>query len=96
MTGNGTIAPNGAIHFTMLGRLNAGNAANVVTDVVSRATGVGLPSNGAIPFLIEGTTANPVFVPDVSATVRSFANAPGLNPATTATGLLEDLLGKKK
>jgi len=99
MTGHGTVAPSGAIHFVMLGRMNAGNAANVVGDVMSRATGFGLPaSSNAIPFRIEGTTANPVFVPDVGATVRSFANAPGLNlnPATGTTGLIEDLLGRTR
>jgi len=99
MTGHGTVAPSGAIHFVMLGRMNAGNAANVVGDVMSRATGFGLPSSSnAIPFRIEGTTANPVFVPDVGATVRSFANAPGLNlnPATGTAGLLEDLLGRTR
>jgi AsmA protein len=98
MTGHGVIAPTGAIHFVMLGRMNAGNAANVAGDVVSRATGFGLPSSNGIPFRIEGTTANPVFVPDVGATVRSFANAPGLNlnPATGTAGLLDELLGRRK
>jgi AsmA protein len=94
MTGSGTIAPSGVIHFAMLGRLSASNAGNIVNDIMSRATGIGLPGSNATRFRIEGTLTNPVFVPEVPAPVPSFAKPSGVFKSTT--GLLEKLLGGKR
>jgi AsmA protein len=90
LTGNGTIAPKGAMHFTMVAKVNSANA---VVGTASRVTSLGHPENGT-PFLIEGTTTNPVFRPDVSTAVRSLVDTPDGVKATT--GLLGGLLGKKK
>jgi AsmA protein len=90
LTGSGTIAPNGALDFTMLAKLtNSSTAARGV----SRYASLGNPENG-IPFRIGGTTANPVFVPDVSGAVASVVKSPA--SATAAAGLLGGLFSKKK
>jgi hypothetical protein len=78
------------MHFTMLAKMNN---ANVAAGTVARVSSLGHPENGT-PFLIEGTTAKPVFMPDVSTAVRNLITTPGV--ATAANGLLGRLLGKKK
>lgn len=95
MNGQGTIAATGALHFTMLAK---GNASNAVAGAVSRVASLGHPENG-VPFRVEGTTANPVFIPDVSTAVRGLVNSnlaktPGAVASTS--GVLRGLLDKKK
>ena len=90
LTGNGTIAPNGALDFTMLAKLN--NSSTVARGV-SRYASLGQPDNG-IPFRIAGTTANPVFVPDVSGVVANVVKNPA--SATAAAGFLGGLFSTKR
>jgi len=95
MTGNGTISPDGALNFKMLANLHGGVAGGL-TKVAGSRTG----QNG-IAFAIEGTTANPKFVPEVSGiatglakgAVGNLANAP-----TSGVGVAKGLGGlvKKK
>jgi AsmA protein len=89
LTGNGTIAPRGAMNFKMVAKLNNSNA---VAGAVSRVASLGHPENGT-PFRIEGTTSNPVFAPDVSAAIGNLVNQP--NAAKATSGFLQGLLGKK-
>src|SRR5205823_2784218 len=58
MKGDGTVAPNGALHFRMLAKL-----AHAGGDV-ARVASFGRPENG-IAFRIEGPLAKPPFVPEV-------------------------------
>lgn len=59
--------------------------------------------SGGIPFKIQGTTSNPIFIPDVAAMAGSLAKG-GLGAAAlggkstggAAAGVLGGLLGKKK
>jgi AsmA protein len=90
LTGHGTIAPNGALDFTMLAKLTN---SSTVARAASRYASLGQPENG-IPFRIAGTTANPVFMPDVSGAVANIVKNPA--SATAAAGFLGGLIGKKK
>jgi AsmA protein len=90
LTGNGTIAPNGTLDFKMLAKLNNSSTA---ARGVSRYASLGQPENG-IPFRIAGTTANPVFMPDVSGAVDNIVKNPA--SATAAAKFVGGLLGKKK
>ena len=91
LTGSGTIAPKGNLDFKMLAKLTG------AVGEASRLASISLPANG-IPFLIGGTTANPIFVPDVTRAVadaiRGYANDP--ESARKAAGALSGLFGGKK
>jgi len=70
LTGEGTISPQGALDFPMLAKLRAGAIASPVSSsAVNRVLSYG-QTNG-VPFRIQGTTKNPVFVPDVGRAVQS-------------------------
>ncbi len=87
LTGNGVISPNNALDFKM--SLKLANGATSVAGGLAALAGQG---NG-LPFLIGGTTANPVFRPAVGAALKnSFnpANPKGLGDA------LGGLFGNKK
>jgi AsmA protein len=92
LTGSGTIAPKGNLDFTMLAKLTGSGAAHV-----SRVASLGQPASG-IPFRIQGTTANPIFVPDVSHAVSNAVSGLVKNPeaAKKAAGDLGSLFGRKK
>jgi AsmA protein len=66
ITGNGTVAANQMLDFKMIAHLSSSNSA------IGKLAGVGLFGGGqkgnatAIPFKIQGTTSNPVFIPDVA------------------------------
>jgi AsmA protein len=88
ITGNGTIGANNGLNFKMLAKLNNGGG---VMGGLSQLTTLG-QSKGQLPFLIQGTTANPVFVPDV-------ANAMGQTITAPAKGIGDvfgGLFGQKK
>jgi hypothetical protein len=61
-------------------------------------TGRSLSKNARIPFLIQGTTSDPKFVPDVGGIVESeLGNALGNTPQTKGLGdVLGGFLGGKK
>jgi AsmA protein len=51
----------------LLGTLTGGRAASKMTGAVGQITGAtGQHKNERIPFLVEGTTSNPQFIPDLS------------------------------
>jgi AsmA protein len=98
VAGAGTISPSGALNFAMVANLSGG----AVTGLTQIA-GLGNKGTGGIPFLIQGTTSNPAFMPDVKGIVgnqlKSFlqGNQPGNqgnqnSPIDAITGLF----GKKK
>jgi AsmA protein len=71
LTGDGTISPKGAMNFTMLAKLSSG-AMGTATGAVARAVSFGQTSG--VPFLIQGTTSNPSFSPDIGRAVKNVAN----------------------
>jgi AsmA protein len=94
LTGAGTISPANALDFKMRAKLHTGNLMNIVSP----------SGQTAVPFSIEGTSAEPRFVPDVKGIVGGIAAgmaAERLKPLTDtdigkqATGIL-DLFKKKK
>jgi AsmA protein len=89
LTGDGTIAPKGNLDFKMLAKLTGSGAASEVSRIAS----LGQPANG-IPFHIQGTTANPIFVPDVGRAVSNLAKDPAA--AKKAVSALGGLFGRKK
>jgi AsmA protein len=94
LTGAGTVGANSALNFRMLAKLTGGGG---VMGKLAALNTLAQSKNG-IPFLIQGTTSNPVFVPDVAGAVGRNLGAPGQNLTSPngAGGLLEGLFGKKK
>ncbi len=88
VTGDGTIGSNSALNFKMLARLSGGGGA---LGGLSTLSSLG-QSKGALPFFIQGTTSNPIFVPDVAAAVTQTVTA----PVEGIGGVLGGLFGKKK
>jgi AsmA protein len=88
ITGNGTIGANNGLNFKMLAKLNNGGG---VMGGLSQLTTLG-QSKGQLPFLIQGTTANPVFVPDVANAMGQTITA----PAKGIGGVFGGLFGQKK
>jgi AsmA protein len=90
ITGAGVMGSNSSLNFKMLMK-PAGAMAQM-------AGGLGaLAGNKGIPFLIEGTTANPIFRPALGSTIKSLI--PGTNDSGNQGGLggvLGGLFGKKK
>jgi AsmA protein len=95
VAGAGTVSPSGALNFSMAANLSGG----AVTGL-SQIAGLGGKGTGTIPFLIQGTTSNPTFMPDVKGMVGGQlkgllqGNQPAdqNNPLDAITGLF----GKKK
>jgi AsmA protein len=67
ITGVGTVSPAGELAFKMLADLKGG-----VVGGLSKVAGAS-SGQGGIPFAIQGTTANPKFVPDVGGMVGGMA-----------------------
>ncbi len=88
VTGAGTITPSNALNFKMNARLANGGG---VAGGLSQLTTLGR-SQGSVPFLIQGTTSSPVFVPDVAGAMTNTVTS----PAEGVGGILGGLFGKKK
>jgi AsmA protein len=89
VTGSGTISPRGDLNFAMRANITG---SGVVADV-ARVVSLSQPADG-IPFHITGTTANPVFVPDVGRAVGNLIASP--DAVRKAAGALSGLFGGKK
>jgi AsmA protein len=87
VTGAGTISPNNELNFKMLAKLNNGGG---LVGGLSQLTSMG-KSKGELPFFIQGTTNNPLFVPDVANAVGQTVTA----PAKGIGGVFGGLFGKK-
>ncbi len=100
VTGTGTISPAGALDYKMSASLSGG----AVTGITQMA-GLG-GKGGSIPFMIQGTTSDPKFVPDVQGMVSSqlkgglggaLGGLTGKNPSgSSPADALSGLFGKKK
>jgi AsmA protein len=98
LTGDGTISPKGAVNFTMLAKLSSG-ALGAATGAVARAVSFG--QAGGVPFIIQGTTSNPSFSPDMGRAMKGVAT--DVKDAVTkpenlqkAADLVGGLFGRKK
>jgi AsmA protein len=95
ITGTGTISPSNALDFKMNAKFDS---ASLVVGL-SQLAGLKNASGGSIPFLIQGTTSEPRFLPDVKGMMG--AKMKGLSPGNTTSGqsaveALTNLFGKKK
>lgn len=87
VSGAGTIAANNALNFKMNAKLNQQSLLGGVSTLASFGQ-----SKGSVPFMIQGTTSNPIFVPDVAGTMGQTVAA----PAQGLGGVLGGFFGKKK
>ncbi|MBI2682371.1 MAG: AsmA family protein [Acidobacteriales bacterium] len=72
ITGDGVIGSDKSLNYRMRAKLAGGGG---VAGGLSALTTLG-QSKGEIPFLIQGTTSNPVFLPDVAGAIGNTAKAP--------------------
>ncbi len=88
ITGNGTISPQNALNYQMNAKISG------VVGGLAQVAGLG-NKNAGIPFLIEGTTSDPKFLPNMKGLLNQFNPAQGQNPASNILNGLGGLLGKK-
>ena len=96
LTGNGVIGSNQALDFKMLLKLAGGGG--LLGQLTNVSAGV---QNKGIPFLITGTSSDPVFKPTLGGVVGLFGGAGQQSQSQTGQqqgvgGLLDNLLNKKK
>ncbi|MGH9712561.1 MAG: AsmA family protein [Candidatus Acidiferrales bacterium] len=105
ITGDANVSPSGQLNCKMIAKLSggAGAALGAVSQFTKLSPGGG-SQGGGIPFMIQGTTSNPTFVPDVAgmaggivkSQLGGLAGGAGSSPASQATSVLGGLLGGKK
>jgi AsmA protein len=90
ITGEGTVSPAGVLNYKMNANLTGGLAGGL-----TQLSGMG--SKTGVPFMIQGTTADPKFVPDVKGMLggQLKSAAPG-GAAGDAVKGISGLFGKKK
>lgn len=88
LTGAGTVGANSALNFRLKAKLSSGSAVGGLT----RVAGLGQAPDKGIPFIVQGTTSNPVFLPDVGGMMGNTVQA----PAEGLGRILGGLFGKKK
>jgi len=112
ITGDANVSPSNQLNCKMVAKLagaagELGNVASGLGGIAGLAGGGskgGSSKGGGIPFMIEGTTSNPVFVPDVAGMAKGLAGTGAAGAlggskgaaADQAAGVLGGLLGKKK
>ncbi len=96
VTGAGTVSPSGALNFKMNANVSGGAAGGL-----TQMAGLG-GQGGSVPFMIEGTTSDPKFVPDVKGIAGSAVEQaisgklPGGTQGNNPASALGGLFGKKK
>ncbi len=92
VTGSGAMSNTNALNFRMTAKLN--NNANLVSGL-QKIAGLG-QVNKPIPFRIEGTAQNPVFVPDVGGIIGNTVTAPAQGIEHGIGGMIGGFFQKKK
>jgi AsmA protein len=91
ISGDGVIGTNNSLNFKMRAKLaNGGGLAGGLSALSTFGQ-----SKGEIPFLIQGTTQAPIFLPDVAGAFTGTARAP-VQGVQGMGGLLGGIFGKKK
>jgi len=99
LNGGGTISSASALNLRMVATLSGGSG---IASAVGSLTGRPMSKNTRIPFMIQGTTSDPKFVPDVGgmlggAVESELEKVLGDNPKTKGLSeALEGLFGGKK
>lgn len=86
--GSGTVSPENALDYKMSAKLSGGLGGGL--------TAVAGGGKGGIPFFIQGTSADPKFVPDVKGMVTSQLGKLGGQDVQGLTSAVGGLFGKKK
>ena len=87
VTGAGTIGANNALNYKLNAKLNSGGMLGGMTQIASFGQ-----SKGVVPFLVQGTTSNPIFIPNVAGAMGNTV----ATPAKDLGGVFGGLFGKKK
>ena len=95
ITGSGTVGANKNLDFHMVGKFAGGGGVVGQLGQLGGLAGFGGQSKNGIPFMIQGTTSSPVFLPDVGGMVKGMAPG-GAQPVQDLGGMLGGLFGKKK
>jgi AsmA protein len=98
ITGDGNVSSDGKLDCKMNAVMASGSALGAVASGVSFLGNAGKSGKG-IPFKVEGTTSNPVFIPDVAGLATGFAKGSVSDVGSVggaAKGALGGLFGKKK
>ena len=99
LTGDGTISANHALDFKMLANLSGPGSTPVgqLANMAGSFLGGGKQGKGGgIPFLIQGTTSDPKFVPDLKGFGHGLPSSGNNSQGQQgASGLLQGLLKKK-
>lgn len=97
ITGDGNLSSTGQLDCKMNAKLSG--AMGAMTSALTSFASGAKSQNGGIPFKIQGTTSNPIFLPDLAAMAgglgKDSANSP-VSAASQASGIIGGLLGKKK
>jgi AsmA protein len=98
LTGDGTISANRALDFKMQANLSGPGSTPVgqLANIAGSFLGGGKQGKGGgIPFLIQGTTSDPKFVPDLKGFSHGLPGNSNQGQQQGASGLLQGLLKKK-
>ena len=97
LTGEGTVTPDGALNFAMLAKLRQGAIATPSIAPAGLGQVVSYGQSSGVPFRIQGTTKNPVFVPDASRLVKDTLKDATKNPDNLkkAADAIGDLFRRK-
>jgi AsmA protein len=91
ITGDGVIGANNSLNFKMKAKLaNGGGAVGQLANLTNLGQ-----ARGEIPFMIQGTTQNPIFLPDVAGMMGNTIKAP-VQGTQGIGNILGGLFGKKK
>lgn len=94
MSGRGTIGANSALDFHMVAVLTNPGQGNMLGQITSGIPFVGQSTQGDLPFMIQGTTSSPVFVPDMAGMVSSGLSKSFQRPQQPSQQGLSDMLGE--
>jgi hypothetical protein len=88
--GDGMIGANNSLNFKMRAKLQGGGGLMGGASMLSTLG----QSRGELPFLIQGTTSNPIFIPDMGSAMTNSLKSP-VQGAQGLGGMLGGFFGKK-
>jgi AsmA protein len=92
VTGNGTIGADSALDFHLVAKLaNAGGAFGALTQLAGVRGGL-----KNLPFAVKGTTAKPVFIPDLGSAVAGVTSTQQTDQNANPVSSILGIFGKKK
>jgi len=98
LTGNGTVSSSNVLNFHMVATMAQSSGMMGQMTKGMPFLGGGGSKGGGIPFMIQGTTSQPIFVPDVAGALKgAISNPLQQKPGQNGPGgMLQGILGGKK